>query len=97
MTEQSGRPARNWTACSLNADASRIPGRSVVHRRLLGREWLPGIERQIGRLPRKSIVHAPLDQQIMYACSDADWTLRLAGWLEQERKRIVEAEWKVAA
>lgn len=71
--------------------------KGVEKPRLIGRDWLPEIERQVGRLPRKSIVHAPLDRQIMYACSDADWTLRLAGWLEQERKRIVEAEWQVAA
>mgnify|MGYP001600518141 CR=1 FL=1 len=64
--------------------------------RLLGREWLAEIEEAVGRLPRRSIVHAPLEQQIQYACSDADWTGRLAVWLEGERARIVEHEWKVA-
>lgn len=64
--------------------------------RLIGRSWLPEVEQAIGRMPRKSIVHAPIDRQIAYACSDADWTGRLATWLESERARIVGEEWKVA-
>jgi uracil-DNA glycosylase family 4 len=63
--------------------------------RLIGRPWLDEIERAVGRMPRRSIVHAPLEQQVKYACGDADWTLRLAGWLEGERKRIVREEWCV--
>src|ERR1041385_7454520 len=65
--------------------------------RLVGREWLPALERLVGaNMPRKSIVHAPLDKAVQYACSDSDWTLRLAMWLEGERKRIVREEWNVA-
>jgi hypothetical protein len=69
--------------------------KGVEKPRLIGRDWLDTVEQAVGRMPRKSIVHAPLDQQVKYACGDADWTLRLAGWLEGERKRIVEEEWKV--
>jgi hypothetical protein len=64
--------------------------------RLLGRPWLPEIEKAVGRMPRKSIVHAPLEEAAGYAMSDADWTLQLAGWLEKERERIVQEEWRVA-
>lgn len=63
--------------------------------RLIGRDWLRAIEDQIGRMPRPSIVHAPIDRQIQYACGDADWTGQLATWLDSERKRIVNAEWRV--
>jgi hypothetical protein len=65
--------------------------------RLIGRPWLDEVERAVGRMPRRSIVHAPLEQQVQYACGDADWTLRLAHWLEGERRRIVQEEWRVAA
>jgi hypothetical protein len=64
--------------------------------RLFGRSWLEQIEQEIGRLPRKSIVHVPIDEAVQYGCSDADWTGKLATWLEGERKRITEKEWKVA-
>jgi hypothetical protein len=64
--------------------------------RLIGREWLASVEAGIGRMPRLSIVHAPLDRQIQYACGDADWTGRLATWLEGERRRIQRDEWRVA-
>ncbi len=64
--------------------------------RLIGRNWLEPVESSIGRMPRRSIVHAPMEQQILYSCSDADWTGRLATWLERERERIVREEWKVA-
>jgi uracil-DNA glycosylase family 4 len=67
-----------------------------VTERLIGREWLADLEKAVGRMPRKSIVHAKLEDQVGYACSDALWTGRLARWLEGERKRIVEREWKVA-
>ena len=67
-----------------------------VTRRLLGQDWLPQIEAEIGRMPRQSIVHVPLDEAVQYGCSDADWTLRLAHWLEGERGRITREEWKVA-
>jgi uracil-DNA glycosylase family 4 len=63
--------------------------------RLLGRDWLEQLEQQVGRMPRPSIVHAPLDQQVQYGCGDADWTGRLAKWLEHERERIVQQEWLV--
>lgn len=66
-----------------------------VKYRLLGRPWLETIERSIGRMPRPSIVHAPLDRQVQYACGDADWTGQLARWLEGERERIVREEWNV--
>jgi DNA polymerase len=69
--------------------------KGVEKPRLIGRDWLAEVEAAVGRMPRKSIVHAPLDQQVKYACGDADWTLRLAGWLEGERKRIVQEEWRV--
>lgn len=70
--------------------------KGVEKPRLLGREWLEELESRIGRMPRKSIIHAPYAQQIAYGCGDADWTGRLATWLEAERARIVEKEWKVA-
>jgi len=69
--------------------------KGVEKPRLIGREWLDEVERAVGRLPRKSIVHAPIDQQVKYACGDADFTGRLATWLEGERKRIVQEEWCV--
>ncbi len=71
--------------------------KGVEKPRLIGRPWLAEVEAVVGRMPRKSIIHAPLDQQVAYACGDADWTLRLANWLEGERKRIVQEEWRVAA
>ena len=79
-------------------DAWKQPtyAKGEVKQRLIGRDWLGTIERAIGRMPRPSIVHAPLDRQIQYACGDADWTGQLAAWLEGERKRIVEHEWRVA-
>ena len=64
--------------------------------RLVGRDWLEPVEREIGRMPRPSIVHAPLDRQIQYACGDADWTGQLAQWLVGERERIVNQEWRIA-
>ena len=62
--------------------------------RLIGRDWLPEIEVAVGRMPRQSIVHAPMERQILYACGDADWTGRLAQWLQKERERIVMEEWR---
>ena len=64
--------------------------------RLFGRPWLWELESKVGRMPRKSIVHAPLEEAVFYGAGDADWTGRLATWLEGERKRIVEEDWKVA-
>ncbi len=69
--------------------------KGVEKPRLIGREWLDEVELAVGRMPRKSIIHAPLDQQVKYACGDADFTGRLATWLEGERKRIVQEEWRV--
>ena len=63
--------------------------------RLFGRPWLPMLEANIGRMPRPSIVHAPLEDAVQYGCSDADHTGRLATWLEHERERIVQEEWCV--
>ena len=63
--------------------------------RLFGRPWLPMLEANIGRMPRPSIVHAPLEDAVQYGCSDADHTGRLASWLEHERERIVQEEWCV--
>lgn len=65
--------------------------------RLLGRPWLPEMEQAMRRMPRRSIVHVPIAEAVQYGCSDADWTLRLAGWLEHERERIIKQEWRVAA
>jgi uracil-DNA glycosylase family 4 len=70
--------------------------KGVEKRRLLGQDWLPALEGCVGRMPRRSIVHAPLDRQVQYAVGDADWTLRLANWLDKERTRIVAEEWAVA-
>jgi len=64
--------------------------------RLLGRPWLEGLEQVVGRMPRKSIVHVPIEEAVRYGCSDADRTGKLALWLERERERIVEEEWRVA-
>src|SRR5579859_3705538 len=64
--------------------------------RLIGKPWLEEVERAVGRMPRRSIIHAPIEQQVEYACGDADWTGRLAAWLEGERQRIVRQEWLVA-
>ncbi len=69
--------------------------KGVEKPRLIGREWLDEVEAAVGRMPRRSIVHAPLADQIRYATGDADWTGRLATWLEGERKRIVQEEWCV--
>jgi len=78
-------------------DAWKPPtfAKGEVKYRLVGREWLDTIEHAIGPMPRPSIVHAPLDRQIQYACGDADWTGQLATWLEIERDRIVQNEWRV--
>ncbi len=64
--------------------------------RLFGREWLLDLEREVYRMPRKSIVHVPIDEAVIYGCSDADYTGRLSLWLASERKRIVQQEWRVA-
>lgn len=73
-----------------------VYAKGEVKLRLVGRDWLGSIEREIGRMPRSSIVHAPLDRQIQYACGDADWTGQLATWLEGERDRIVKEEWRIS-
>lgn len=70
--------------------------KGVEKPRLIGRDWLEEVEQVVGRMPRRSIVHAPLADQITYSVGDADWTLRLANWLDGERRRIVQEEWKVA-
>jgi hypothetical protein len=64
--------------------------------RLLGRPWLDILEAHVGRMPRRSIVHVPLEEAVRYGCSDADHTGRLALWLDRERQRIVSEEWRVA-
>lgn len=63
--------------------------------RLVGRDWLGLYEEAIGKLPHPSIIHAPIDKQVIYGCSDAYWTRRLAVWLEGERDRIMREEWKI--
>jgi hypothetical protein len=40
-------------------------------------------------MPRKSIVHAPIEDQVRYACRDADLTLRNALKFEEIRRSIV--------
>lgn len=67
-----------------------------VTMRLFGRSWLPILEQQIGRMPRASIVHVPLNEAKDYGCSDADHTGQLAYYLEKERDRIVKEEWRTA-
>jgi len=61
---------------------------------LFGREWLPELERALGRMPRASIVHVPLLEARDYGCSDADHTGQLADYLAKERERIVTQEWR---
>lgn len=68
---------------------------SEMKPRLFGRPWLSSLENDIGRMPRRSIVHVPIEEAVTYGCSDADFTGRLAVWLAEERKRIVKQEWKV--
>lgn len=63
--------------------------------RLIGRPWLADLERSIRRMPRKSIVHVPLNEAVNYGCSDADNTGKLARWLTVERERITQEEWRV--
>ncbi len=62
--------------------------------RLFGRDWLDAIESQIGRMPRKSIVHATLPKAIEYGCSDAIYTghcmIRLA-----ERRVAQQKAWTI--
>jgi uracil-DNA glycosylase family 4 len=65
--------------------------------RLFGRPWMAAAEAAVGRMPRQSIVHVPMDEAVAYGCSDADHTGRLGTWLEGERKRLMENEWRVAA
>jgi uracil-DNA glycosylase family 4 len=65
--------------------------------RLFGRPWMPAAESAVGRMPRQSIIHVPLDAAVAYGCSDADWTGQLALWLTGERERITKEEWRVAA
>lgn len=64
--------------------------------RLIGQRWLSELESVSGRMPRKSIIHVPLEEAVHYGCSDADWTGRLSVWLDHERERITREEWKVA-
>lgn len=92
------RHTMNYLADSPDYDPWLPPKleKGVEKFRLLGRPWLDEVEQAVGRMPRRSIVHAPIAQQVGYACSDADWTGRLATWLEGERRRIVEQEWRVA-
>lgn len=67
-----------------------------VKMRLFGRTWLPVLEQQVGRMPRASIVHVPLNEAKDYGCSDADHTGQLAYYLGKERERIVTQEWRTA-
>lgn len=62
--------------------------------RLLGRDWMDALESQVGRMPRKSIIHATLPRAIEYGCSDAIYTghcmIRLA-----ERRKQQQAAWTI--
>jgi hypothetical protein len=62
--------------------------------RLIGQEWMPSLESAIGRMPRKSIIHAPLPKAIEYGCSDAIYTghcmIRLA-----ERRAAQQKIWTI--
>lgn len=54
------------------------------------------IEAKLGRWPGKDIRHAPFDRMLLYACRDADVTLRL--WPLMKRastlvRRLPESEW----
>lgn len=63
--------------------------------RLIGRDWLEAVEAKVGRMPRKSIIHASLPKAIEYGCSDAIYTghcmIRL-----QERRKWQQQAWTVA-
>jgi len=70
--------------------------KGVEKTRLIGKPWMKELEAAVGRMPRCSIVHVPIEQAVQYGCSDADWTGRVGEWFAAERKRIVRAEWRVA-
>lgn len=63
-------------------EPKRSKGKTTM--RLYGREWLGEVERAIGPMPVVSLVNAPLDAQIHYACQDADITGRVATSLLNE-------------
>lgn len=56
----------------------------------------------IGPPPTRGIAHVPAREMVHYACQDADMTMRLALWLDEERARlenvwdIPEKEWDAA-
>lgn len=62
--------------------------------RLIGRDWLESVEAVIGRMPRKSIIHASLPKAIEYGCSDAIYTGHCMVRLE-ERRKLQQAEWEI--
>lgn len=62
--------------------------------RLLGRDWLEAVEAGIGRMPRKSIIHASLPKAIEYGCSDAIYTGHCMVRLEERRKQQ-QKEWEI--
>lgn len=64
--------------------------------RLLGQPWLPELESLFGRMPRPSIVHAPLDQQLVYGCMDADECGKLSMWVDAYVNKIMQTTWRVA-
>ncbi len=58
--------------------------------------WDKAQEADLTGYPIPSIAHAPLSEAIQYACADADATGRIGTWLEEERARIIQEEWKVS-
>lgn len=62
--------------------------------RLFGRDWLESVESKVGRMPRKSIIHASLPKAIEYGCSDAIYTGHCMVRLEERRKQQ-QAEWEI--
>ncbi len=58
--------------------------------------WEKASEADLTGYPIPSIAHAPLSEAIQYACADADATGRIGTWLEEERARIIQEEWKVS-
>lgn len=69
--------------------------KGVEKYRLIGREWMPELEKAVGRMPRLSIVHVPIEEAVAYGSGDAIWTGELANWLDKERERLQNEEWRI--
>lgn len=61
--------------------------------RLIGREWMESLEARVGRMPRKSIIHATLPRAIEYGCSDAIYTGHCAIRMK-ERRQMQQRRWE---